>query len=85
MDGALGVFVRSEAEVEAQGDQIDNLTGFGVGREGCCSNDGIDDAKQDGLFSFDRRVFNTIGFKLPGETSVQSGVGLGVRRLYWVR
>ena len=29
--GALGVFVRSEAEVEAQGDQVGYLTGFGIG------------------------------------------------------
>ena len=27
----LGVFARSEAKVEAQGDQISNLTGLGVG------------------------------------------------------
>ena len=29
--GALGVFTRSEAEVEALGDQVDNLMGFGIG------------------------------------------------------
>ena len=44
----------------------------------------MDDAEWDGLFSFDRRVLQAIVFKLPGETSVQSGVGLGVRRLSWV-
>ena len=31
---ALGVFALSEAEVEAQGDQIGDLTGFGIGGEG---------------------------------------------------
>ena len=28
--GALGVFTQSETEVEAQDDQVGNLTGFGV-------------------------------------------------------
>ena len=81
---ALGVFALSEAEVEAQGDQIGDLTGFGIGGEGCCGDDGVDDADRDGLFSFDQRVLQAVGFKLPGETSVQSGVGLGVGRLSWV-
>ena len=83
--GALGVFTRSEAEVEAQGDQVGNLTGFGIGGEGCCGDDGLGDAEWDGLFSFYRRVLQAVGFELPGETSVQSGVGLGVKKLSWVR
>ena len=32
--GALGVFTRLEAEVEAQGDQVGDLTGFGILGEG---------------------------------------------------
>ena len=82
--GALGVFVRSEAEVEAQGDQVGDLTVFGVGGEGCYGNDGVDDAEWDSLFSFDQRVLQAVDFELPGETSVQSGVSLGVGRLSWV-
>ena len=35
-------------------------------------------------FSFDWRVLKAVGFKLPGETCVRSGVGLGVGRIYWV-
>ena len=30
------------------------------------------------LFLFDRRVLDPVGFKLPGESHVQSDVGLGV-------
>ena len=33
MAGALGVFARSEAEVESQGDQVDDLTSFVIGGE----------------------------------------------------
>ena len=81
---ALGVFIQSEAEVEAQVDQIGNLTGFGVGREGGCGNNGMHDAKWYGLFLFDRRVLKAVGFKLLGKTSAQSGMGLGVERFSWV-
>ena len=35
-------------------------------------------AEGDGFFSSDRRVLNPVGFKLPGESYVQSLVGLGV-------
>ena len=82
--GVLYVFTRLEAKVESQADQVGDLTGFGIGGEGCCGDDGVDDAKWDGLLSFDRRVLQAVGFELPGETSVQSGVGLGVRRISWV-
>ena len=61
------------------------MTGFGIGGEGCCRDGAVDDAEWDGLFSFYRRVLQAIGFKLAGDTSVQSGVGLGVGRLSWVR
>ena len=84
MTGALGVFARLEAEVEAQGDQVGYLTGFGIGGEGCCGGDGVDNADWDGLFSFDQRFLQAVDFELPGETSVQSSVGLGVGRLSWV-
>ena len=83
--GALGVFTRSEAEVDAQLDQVGNLTGFGVGGDGRCGYGGVDNAKGGGLFLFDRRVLDAVGFKLPGERSAQSGVGMSVWRIYWVR
>ena len=44
----------------------------------------MDTVKWDGLLSFDPRVFKAVGFKLTGETSIQYGVGLGIRRIYWV-
>ena len=76
--GALGVFTQPEAEVEAQLDQVGDMTGFGVGGGGCYVHDGMDNSKGGSFFSFDRRVLNVVGFKLIGEASVQSGVGLGV-------
>ena len=42
------------------------------------------DAEWGSLFSFDRRVLDAVGFKLLGDTSVQSVVGLGVRNISWV-
>ena len=44
----------------------------------------MDDAEWDSLFSFDQRVLQAVDFELPGEKSVHSGVGLGVRRISWV-
>ena len=38
----------------------------------------MDDAEGGGFSPSDRRVLDTIGFKLPGEPHVQSVVGLGV-------
>ena len=37
-----------------------------------------------GIFLFDRRVLDAVGFKLTFETYVKSGVGLGVWRISWV-
>ena len=85
MAGVLGVFIRSEAELEAQGYQVGDLTGFGVRGEGCCGDDGVDDAEWDGHVLFDQRFLLAVGFELPGEMSVQSCVGLGIGRISWVR
>ena len=41
----------------------------------------MDDVEWDSLFLFDWRVLDAVGFKLTGKTSVQSVVGLGVRRM----
>ena len=38
----------------------------------------MDDAEGGGYFRSDRRVLDPVGSKLPGETHVQSIVGLGV-------
>ena len=61
------------------------MLGFGVGVGGHCSHDGVDNANGGGLFSFDVRVLDTAGFKLTGEVSVQSGVGLSTWRIFRVR
>ena len=75
--GALGIFTQPEAEVEAQLDQVGNYTGFGVEGDGRSVHDGVDNAEGDGLFLFDQRVLNAVGFKT-GEAYVQSDVSLGV-------
>ena len=49
---ALSVFIRPEAEVEAQSYQVDHLTGFGVVGYGRCGHNGVDNTKGDSLFSF---------------------------------
>ena len=45
----------------------------------------MDDAEWDGHVLFDQRFLQAVGFELTGEMSVQSGVGLGVGGLSWVR
>ena len=57
------------------------MTGLGVGGDGRCGRYGVDNDEGGGLFFFDQRVLDAVGFKLAGDASVQSGVGLGVWRL----
>ena len=57
------------------------MAGFGVGGRGRFSHNGVDNSEGGGLLSFYRRVLDIVGFKLMGEASVQSGVGLGIWRL----
>ena len=78
---ALGVFTRTEAEVEDQLYQVRDMTGFGVGGDGRCGHNGVDNAEGGGLFLFDQRVLDAVGFNLKGDASVQSGVSLGVWRI----
>ena len=81
MTSALVVFAQPEAEVEAQLDQVGDMKGFGVGGDVHRGHNGLDNSKGYSLLFFDRRVLGAIGFKLVGEAYVQSGVGLGIRRL----
>ena len=41
----------------------------------------MNDAEGGGFFSSDWKILDLVGFKLPGESHVQSAVGLGVGRL----
>ena len=43
--GALRVFTGLEAEVEANGDQVGDVAGYGVGGGSCLGDDGLDDPK----------------------------------------
>ena len=79
--GALGEFARPEAEVEAQLDQVGDMSGFRVGGGGCCSHDGVDNAKGGSLFLFYQRILDAVGFKLTGEASLRSSVRLGAWRI----
>ena len=79
--GAIGVFAQPEAELESQLDQVGNMMGFIFGGDGHRGHNGLDIADGDGLFLFEWRVLNAVGFKLTGETSVQSSVGLGIWRI----
>ena len=60
------------------------MSGLLVG--GCIGggHDRVNDTERDGFFSSDRRVLNLVGFKLPGDSHVQSFVGLGVGGLLGV-
>ena len=83
--GILVVFTRPEVVVESQLEQVRKMTGFGVGGGGCCNHNGLENADGDDLFLFEQRVLDVVGFKLTGEASVQSSVGLGVCSLFRVR
>ena len=74
----LGVFIGTEAEVEAQLDQVGNVAGLLVRGGGCLGHDEMNDAKEDGFFPLDWGIFNPISFKFPGEAPVQAGESLGV-------
>ena len=78
--GALRVFTGPEAEVEANGDQVGNMVGSGVGGGSCLGDDGLDNPEGDCLFSLDRGIFEAVGLKLPCEELVEPSVRLGVGR-----
>ena len=50
----LCLFVGSQAEVEANGHQVSDVVGYGVGRGSCLGDDGVHDSKKGGLSSLDR-------------------------------
>ena len=78
--GALHVFTGSEVEVDANGDQVGNMVGSGVGGGSCLDDNGLDDPEGDCLFLLDRRIFETVGLGLPCEALVKPNVRLGVSR-----
>ena len=47
---ALGIFAGPEAEVEAQLDQVSDPLGFGVGGDGRCGHDRVDNSEGCGLY-----------------------------------
>ena len=66
------------AEVEAQLEQVGNIAVLGVGGVFRHGHDGLGNAEGGGLFLFERRVLDAVGFKMTGEAYVQSGVDLSV-------
>ena len=50
VDGAICVITGPEAEVEANGDQVDNVVGSGVGGASCHGDYGVHNSQGGGLF-----------------------------------
>ena len=71
---ALGVFVGPEAEVEFQLDQVGNVVVLGVGRGGCRGHDEVKDSHGGGFFMLEMGILDPVGFELPGEALVETGV-----------
>ena len=78
MAGSLRVFERPEAEVEANGDRVDDVVGSGVVGDSCRCDNGVHDSQGGGLFSSDRGVLEPVGIELPREAPVEPGVCLRV-------
>ena len=74
MSCVLGVLSQYDTEVEAELDQVGNVTGFGFSVSCRCSHYIVDNAKEGGLRLLDRWVLDALGLKLPGEAPVHSGV-----------
>ena len=80
MAGALRVFTGPEAEVEANGDQVGDVAGSGVGGGSCLGDDGLDDPEGGCLFSSDWGIFEAVGLEFPCEVLFKPSVWLGVSR-----
>ena len=80
MAGALRVFTGSEAEVEANGDQVGNVVVSGVGGGIFLCDNGLDDSKDGCLFLSYWVIFEAVDLKLPCEALVKPSVRLGVSR-----
>ena len=78
--GALCVFAGLHAEVEANGDQVGDVAGSGVGGGSCLGDDGLDDPEGGCLFSSDWGIFEAVGLKFPCEVLFEPSVCLGVSR-----
>ena len=73
-----GVFKFPEAELEAQLDQVGDVSGLWVGSGGSLIHYGLYDSKGGRFFLIDWGIFNPVRFEFPGELPVQTGVRLGV-------
>ena len=60
VDCALGLFLGIEAEVEAQLDQVGDLSGLWVGVGGSRIHDGLDNTKGSVSFMLDRNIIDPI-------------------------
>ena len=80
MAGALRIFSGPEAEVEANGEQVGDVVGYGVGGGSCLVDDGVHDSQGGGRVLSDGGIFEPVGLELPREALVKPGVCLGVSR-----
>ena len=80
MPGALRVFTGPQVEVEANGYQVRDVVGSGVGGGICLGDDGLHDSKGDGVFLSERGIFEPVDLEFLCEALVEPGVCLGVSR-----
>ena len=85
MYGVIGILARPEAEVEAKLERLVNMKAFGVSSSCLCIYYRVENTNGFGFLLLDRWVLDAVGLKLPGEVHVQSGVGLGIEGISWVR
>ena len=83
--GALRAFAGSQAEVQANGDQVGYVAGSGVGGGSFLVDDGLDDSEGDCLFLSDRGIFEAVALEFPCEALVEPSVCFGVSRFSGVR
>ena len=80
-----GVFTWNAEGVESKLDQVSNVARLGIGGGGYRGHIVFDNVKGGILLLLGRRVLDTVGYKLMGDMSIQTGVGLSVWSIYWVR
>ena len=73
---ALDVLVGPETEVEYHVNQVGNVVVLGVGGAGSYGHNGVNDSQGDSLFPIDWEILDPLGFDMPDEALVKTGVRL---------
>ena len=72
----LGVFAGPEAEVEAQLEQVGSVVFLGVVGVGSCGRNGVNSFQGGIFFLLDWGMLDPVGFDMPGEALVGTGLSL---------